>query len=101
MDEIAQQQFDYGITPELPPAPNEHDGASHGAKVIRGQMVIVPVHTEGIWGTQPPLDPSLMDIAKIALLTRKNFGTDDLTLLIPKVSFSLLFFGFSPSIVLL
>jgi hypothetical protein len=38
-----------------------------------------------------------MDIAKIATLTRKIFGTDDLSLLTPKVSSPLPLFGLSPS----
>jgi hypothetical protein len=31
------------------------------------------------------LDPTLLDIQAIAVLTRQMFGTDDLTLLLPRV----------------
>ena len=86
MDEMHQQQFDYGNTPGLPPPPHERDVAAHGGEAIPAETAFVRVQTDGIWGTQPPLDPSLMDIPKIAILTRKIFGTDDLSLLIPKVS---------------
>ncbi len=87
MDEMHQQQFDYGNTQGLPPPPpHEPDVASHGGETIPAETAFVRVQTDGIWGTQPPLDPSLMDIPKIAILTRKIFGTDDLSLLIPKVS---------------
>lgn len=86
MDEMHQQEFDYGNTPGLPPPPHERDVAAHGGEAIPAETAFVRVQTDGIWGTQPPLDPSLMDIPKIAILTRKIFGTDDLSLLIPKVS---------------
>jgi hypothetical protein len=94
MHEMPQQQFDYGIATDLPPPPHEQEGPSQGAEVIPSKTM-APVPSEGIWGTQPPLDPSLMDIAKIAVLTRKSIGTDNLTLLIPKVRFLLPLFGFS------
>ena len=87
MHQMDQHQFDYGDTTELPPPPNVLDGASLLTEGICSQPTNGQVQSEGIWGTQPPLDPSLMDIAKIAVLTRKKFGTDDLTILIPKASF--------------
>ena len=95
MSQMPQQQFNYGNATDLPPPPHELESSSQGIDVIPSTTVIAPVATDGIWGTQPPLDPSLMDIPKIAVLTRKIFGTDDLTLLIPKVHFPLPLFGFS------
>ncbi len=95
MYQMPQQQFDYGIVINLPPPPHEQEGPSQGTEVIHSTTVMAPVLTDGIWGTQPLLHPSLMEIAKIAVLTRKIFGAHDLTLLIPKVRFSLPLFGFS------
>jgi hypothetical protein len=86
MDQFHQQQFDFRNMQEVPPPPLDLDGASHGVDAMPEGKVVVPVQIDGIWETQPPLDPSLMDIAKIAIHTRKIFGTDDLSLLIPKVS---------------
>jgi hypothetical protein len=95
MHHMDQQQFDYGDTTELLPQPNVLDGGSQLTVGLCSQPSNGEVLSEGIWGTQPPLDPSLMDIPKIAVLTRKIFGTDDLTILIPKVSFLHAHFGFS------
>ncbi len=86
MDQMNQQVFEYGNTTELEDSPEDNEGASQGVELTQSQPGTVSVLSDGIWGTQPPLDLSLMDIHKIAILTRKIFGTDDLTLFIPKVS---------------
>jgi hypothetical protein len=97
MQEMAEQQFDYGDATALLPPPNVLDGASQQPEEICSQPPFGQVQCEGIWGTQPPLNPSLMDIPKIAVLTRKIFGTDDLTILIPKVSYIHPLFALSAS----
>jgi hypothetical protein len=88
-----------GTRKNAPPPLTLLDGGSQDVEAMPEMNAVIPVPTEGIWGTQPPLDPSLMDIPKIVILTRQIFGTDDLSLLIPKVSAPppYPFFGCSPS----
>jgi hypothetical protein len=81
----SQQQFNYNNS--LPGPPGEDDATSQDTRTATNNGAEkANVWNDGsIWGTQPPLDPSLLDIAKIAVLTRKIFGTDDMSLFIPKV----------------
>ncbi len=84
MDQFSEQEFVYDSSQNLPPPPLA--GTSQGLEDNEfDDTKCPPVQTNGIWGLRPSLDPSLMDIPAIAILTRKIFGTDDLSLLIPKV----------------
>ena len=76
MEQFPQQMFDYAFT-NPPPEPSASKLTS-----IDSASTTPPT---SIWGTQPPLDPTLLDIQAIAVLTREIFGTDDLTLLLPRV----------------
>ena len=88
MDNFQVQQFNYHTNnPPNPPGDErvgdvgESNNDNNAAQNSCGGNDT----TTTIWGTQPPLDPALLDIQKIAVLTRKIFGSDDLTNFIPKV----------------
>ena len=80
MEQFPEQEFIY--TSVNPPA--EPSTSAEPAKTAEPSTSPTAT-TPSVWGTQPPLDPTLLDIQAIAVLTRTSFGTDDLTLLIPRV----------------
>jgi hypothetical protein len=72
MDDLplqSQQQFYYNNS--LPGPPGEDNAASEDTRMRtnNGAEKANFGNDASIWGTQPPLDPSLLDIAKIASLT--------------------------------
>ncbi len=75
MDDLplqSQQQFNYNNSP-----PGEDKAASEDTRMWtnNGAEKANFGNDVSIWGTQPPLDPSLLDIAKIASLTRNRPGS--------------------------
>jgi hypothetical protein len=89
MEAFQVQPFNYDNNPPNPPADDlvgdvgEANNENNTLQKSDGGNYTTT--TICIWGTQPPLDPALLDIQKIAVLTRKFFGSDDLTICIPKV----------------
>jgi hypothetical protein len=75
MEEFQVQQFNYHNNPPNPPGDDRvgdvgesNNENNAGQKSDDGNET-----TTTIWGSQPPLDPALLDIQKIAALTRNFF----------------------------